>query len=429
MTSDAATQYKANSVKRQMLYAGAAAAALVWSGATFAQAGVLDGTYADLAERTEAAEAVAAAAMATSETAAEALNAAQEALAALRADLSDEENVLLEAVFTAQEGADATQTALQEATAARDEASGALSDAQTARADVLQMLADARTAAANAQTAFDNDPSGANFGALDEAREALEAAQTAADESQTVVEPFQEAFDAAEEVVTMATAANTEAQTAVTAALTAAGTVMPSLSDLEAADENRVAAQEASDVATAALGAANGDVAAFARVDAIFTAAADSGNQAIADAAGALTGTSTDTNYEVEVVAALTDHEGRITGNTAAISAEEAARIAADEALGTRIGAEEAARIAADNVLRDRISSSTATAIALGGTAILPNVNFTLSGNVGFYEGAQAIAVTGAGRVAPNTYLTGAVGGGLNKRGSVGGRVGVIFGF
>ena len=284
------------------------------------------------------------------------------------------------------------------------------------------MLADARTAEATAQTAFDNAPNDANFGALNEAQEALEAAQTAADESQTVVEPFQEAFDAAEEVVAMATAANTEAQTAATAALTAAGTVMPSLSDLEAANDNIVAAQEASDVATAALGAANGDVAAFARVDAIFTAAADSGNQAIADAAGALTGTATDTNYEVEVVAALTDHEGRITDNAAAISAEEAARIAA-------VSAEETARIAADNVLRDRISSSTATAIALGGTAILPNVNFTLSGNVGFYEGAQAIAVTGAGRVAPNTYLTGVVGGGLNKRGSVGGRVGVIFGF
>lgn len=83
MNSDAATQYKANSVKRQMLYAGVAAAALVWSGATFAQAGVLDGTYADLAEQTEAAEAVAAAAMATSETAAEALYCSPESIGSI----------------------------------------------------------------------------------------------------------------------------------------------------------------------------------------------------------------------------------------------------------------------------------------------------------------------------------------------------------
>jgi autotransporter adhesin len=60
---------------------------------------------------------------------------------------------------------------------------------------------------------------------------------------------------------------------------------------------------------------------------------------------------------------------------------------------------------------------------------ILPDVNFTLSGNVGFYEGAQAIAINASARVAPNTYVTGAFGGGLNKRGAVGGRVGVVFGF
>jgi hypothetical protein len=59
----------------------------------------------------------------------------------------------------------------------------------------------------------------------------------------------------------------------------------------------------------------------------------------------------------------------------------------------------------------------------------MPNVNFTLSGSVGFYEGAQAIAVNGAARVSNNAYVTGAIGGGINEGGSVGGRVGFVFGF
>ena len=79
--------------------------------------------------------------------------------------------------------------------------------------------------------------------------------------------------------------------------------------------------------------------------------------------------------------------------------------------------------------MRDQIASSTATAIALGGNAILPDVNFTLAGNMGFYNGATAVSINAAGKVSSNVYLTAAVGGGLNKQGKVGGRVGVVFGF
>ena len=132
-------------------------------------------------------------------------------------------------------------------------------------------------------------------------------------------------------------------------------------------------------------------------------------------------------------VAADTALGNRITAETnartAADLAEANARIAADNALSARITAETDARIAADNVLRDQIASSTATAIALGGNAILPDSNFTLSGNVGFYQGASAVSINAAGRVSEKVYLTGALGGGLNKRGKLGGRVGVVFGF
>jgi hypothetical protein len=65
----------------------------------------------------------------------------------------------------------------------------------------------------------------------------------------------------------------------------------------------------------------------------------------------------------------------------------------------------------------------------MGGSTILPDTNFTLSGNVGMYEGASAVALNAAGRVSEKVYVTAAVGGGLNKGGKLGGRVGVVFGF
>lgn len=122
---------------------------------------------------------------------------------------------------------------------------------------------------------------------------------------------------------------------------------------------------------------------------------------------------------------------------TSAVASEAAARVAGDAATlasaksytDSAVGAERNARVAADNLLRDQISSSTATAIALGGATILPDSNFTLSGNMGFYEGATAVAINAAARVSESAYITGAFGGGLNKNGQVGGRVGVVFGF
>lgn len=113
----------------------------------------------------------------------------------------------------------------------------------------------------------------------------------------------------------------------------------------------------------------------------------------------------------------------------AADASEAASRLTADTALGVRIDNETRERMFADRAIRNEIASSTATAIALGGAVVLPDVNFTLSGNVATYKGAQAIAVNGAARLAHNTYVTSAVGGGLNKRGAVGARVGVVLGF
>jgi hypothetical protein len=213
--------------------------------------------------------------------------------------------------------------------------------------------------------------------------------------------------------------------------------------------------------------------------------AAASTNANIAAAAGTLTSaTDNGQNFDTEVLGALVGHNTRITtlestvvaggaAATAAVAAEAALRIAGDAAtltsansfttaavavettartaavstLTTRIAAEETARAAADTALstritnldtrvtnldaelRDKIASSAATAIAMGGSTILPDTNFTLSGNVGMYEGASAVALNAAGRVSEKVYVTAAVGGGLNKGGKLGGRVGVVFGF
>ena len=114
------------------------------------------------------------------------------------------------------------------------------------------------------------------------------------------------------------------------------------------------------------------------------------------------------------------------------LTGEENARLAADtalggriDALGTRVGALET-RV---DKLNDKVNSSTATAIALGGNGFLPDMKFNLSGNVATYQGAQAIALSFGYRVNNNFALTAAAGGGLNKGGKVGGRVGFIFGW
>ena len=199
----------------------------------------------------------------------------------------------------------------------------------------------------------------------------------------------------------------------------------------------------------------------FTRATSALAAAAASSNQNISLASGSLTGSAAalevGANFETEVLSALVNHEDRITtaetkitaidtrttanttaiaaldtrttANTTAIANEVTARVAADNALGARITNETNERIAADNVLRDQIASSTATAIAMGGAALLPDMGFTLSGNIAIYEGAQAIALNAAAKIGPNAYVTAAVGGGLNKNGSVGGRVGFVFGF
>ncbi|MEY4472728.1 MAG: hypothetical protein RL671_1032, partial [Pseudomonadota bacterium] len=94
-------------------------------------------------------------------------------------------------------------------------------------------------------------------------------------------------------------------------------------------------------------------------------------------------------------------------------------------ALGNRVGAVET-RV---KQIDERVDSSAALAMAMGGGGFLPDMKFNLSANVATYNGAQAISASIGARVTNNVAVTAAFGGGLNKGGKVGGRVGFIVGW
>lgn len=296
-------------------------------------------------------------------------------------------------------------------------------------APLATQYATAQTAAANALTAYTN--------AITAKANADGAVLNAQASKTTTASTFNTAL-----------AADTNFAAAVAAINSVAGT------NFAVSYDGMLAIEAYDDAPPAERYASNG----FTRATNTLTSAAASTNQYISLASGALTGSTAaldaGANFETEVLGALVDHEGRIvsnttaisaldvrtTANTTAITAETAARIAADTTEANAriaedkrivglVAAETEARMAQNAETRDRIASSTATAIALGGAALLPDMGFTLSGNVAFYEGAQAVALNAAAKVGPNAYITAAAGGGLNKKGSVGGRVGFVIGF
>lgn len=435
---------------------------------------ISNGAYSNLDEQAAAAAAWQEVAQEAFDAAADVLADAQAALDEALAGIDEDEQAALDAVITAQAAFDEAEAAFEAAEAdvaaalaARDEAQDAAAEASTAFNEAVQ----ARIAA---EAALDADPDDVTkAAALLAAQEAEAEAAAAIPAAAQALADAEDALEASQEVALAAFEAAGTLEGELDDAITAAAAVSPTVAEIQALTANVTVAEDVLQDRSETLDVRNNAVAAIDRSAEVLEAAAASENEAIAAVADAYTGERTDTYAEIEVVAALVDHEARITateeglveeaalriaGDAAtlaaanvytdtAVAAEATARIAADNALGTRItnetnariAADNAlgqritdetnARIAADNVLRDQIASSTATAIALGGTTILPDTNFTLSGNVGFYQGAQAVAVNAAAKVGENAYITGAVGGGLNKQGNVGGRVGFVIGF
>ncbi|MXO96597.1 hypothetical protein GRI34_09245 [Erythrobacter aquimaris] len=411
----------------------------------------------------QAAEAEALAAQADAQTvfdaAADDLTDANVALGAAQTDLSDAQD----AVDTAQANYDANQTtanlaALNDALADRADAQLALDAAEADRADALAVANDAAADLTAAQTAF-NDAADATVAANDDFSDALTALDTSL-------------------------ASNDDFVDAITAA---GGGYAADANGLNTLSNDATAAADQAVIEQAQFDALDDATNTYARARDVLVPAAENQNAAIAAASQALLGDprADETNAEVEVIAALVDHEERITTNTAdiatnaaniadnsaritvveetlveydtritanadAIVAESEARAAADAQLLDQLTAEENARIAGDAALQsqidgiggrvdlvearidqldDRIASSTATAIALGGMGFLPDTRFNLSVAGGFYEGANAIAANAGIRVSDKVAITAGIGGGLNKNGKVGGRVGIIFGW
>ncbi|MBX7514263.1 YadA-like family protein [Qipengyuania sp. GH38] len=486
----------------------------------FDQSGVGDGAYDNLdtkIEQSAPSEAEVTAAQAE-------LDAANDAAETLAADQTAVEATLTDDNLAAFEDVATTEAALEAAQAAELEALAAQTDAQTAfdaAADDLTEanvalgaaqtdLADAQDAVDTAQANYDANQTTANLAALNDALADRADAQLALDAAEEDrADALAVANDAAADLTAAQTAFNDAAAATVAAnddfsdALTALDTSLASNTDfvdaitdagytadasgLNTLSNDAVAAADQAVVEQAQFDALDDATNTFARAQDVLVPAAENQNAAIAAASQALLGDprADETNAEVEVIAALVDHEERISTNTAdiatnaaniadnsaritvveetlveydtritanadAIVAESEARAAADAQLLDQLTAEENARIAGDAALQsqidgiggrvdlvearidqldDRIASSTATAIALGGMGFLPDTRFNLSVAGGFYEGANAIAANAGIRVSDKVAITAGIGGGLNKNGKVGGRVGIIFGW
>ena len=433
--------------------------------------GGADGAYDNLdskIEQTAPSETDQADAQTELDTASDAADTANETQTAIDAALSDENRTAYEALETAEQALVDAETeraardaALMDATDTFDDAADALTAANLVVTNAQSELTDAQTAAATAQATFDADQSADNLAALNTA---LAERDTASDALDTAEDSRDSAIADANSTTTALTEAQTAANEAQTARDTALGTRDTRTTELDtslAANQDLVdaitalgltadaagvqqVADNAEDATTnlaskqAQFDSLDDTMNTFVRARDVLVPAAENPNAAIAAASQALLGDprAAETNSEIEVIAALVDHETRITDNTAAIITESEARAAGDAELLEALTAETNSRIAAIDAIEsrlssfdDRISSSTATAIALGGMAFLPDMKFNLAVSGGFYEGAQAVAANIGYRLNDNTAITAGIGGGLNKNGKVGGRVGVIFGW
>lgn len=114
------------------------------------------------------------------------------------------------------------------------------------------------------------------------------------------------------------------------------------------------------------------------------------------------------------------------------LGAEQAARIAADNALATRLdgfGAQLGMLDSRIDRLEQHVASSTAVATAMSGNAFLPDMKFNLTANVATYDGAHAGSIQLGALVSPHVAINAGVATGFNRNGKTAGRVGVTFGF
>jgi hypothetical protein len=106
--------------------------------------------------------------------------------------------------------------------------------------------------------------------------------------------------------------------------------------------------------------------------------------------------------------------------------------MAADVALGNRLGALEASIATIDSRFEQidkRIAGGTAVATAMSGNAFLPDMKFNLTANVATYDGAHAGALQMGGLISRHVAVNAGVATGLNGGGKTAARAGVTLGW
>jgi trimeric autotransporter adhesin len=110
-------------------------------------------------------------------------------------------------------------------------------------------------------------------------------------------------------------------------------------------------------------------------------------------------------------------------------------RVSALEALNLNVGSQISGLQSGINSLSDQLNLNNrqanggiAAALALGGAAIVPDSNVSMSFNLSTYRGQQGFSGSLIGRVSEKVYVSGGFAGSTVK-GSTGGRVGVTFGW
>ena len=355
-----------------------------------------DGAYDNLEEKiaaatpTDADLAAAANAVAAAQTAADEL---ADALATVNGSLTEDNAEAFAAVEQATADLTAAQQAqsdagaqLADAQAGFNSAADDLTDANVALGAANATLTAAQANVAAASAAYDANQTPANLQALNDALAAQAQAQqavtaatedrnaalAAANEAAATLASSQAAFNDAAAATVAANAALNSANTTLSTSLAGNSDFVDAITDagytanaggLAALSNDAQGAQD--DLAAAQEFEENIDNAAntFMRAQEVLGAASENGNPAIAAAAQALIGDerAEETDFVVEAVAALVDHEGRITATEEGLVEEAATREAADLALGVRIDEEAATREAADLALGVRIDEEAAT--------------------------------------------------------------------
>jgi hypothetical protein len=301
-------------------------------------------------------------------------------------------------------------TAISNAATAQTTADNGLALAGTALANAANAQGTANTAlsaATLAQTTADTANATANT-ALANAATAQGTANTALTNAATAQSTADTALANAATAQTIANTANATANTALTRADTAQASANQALTGVAAASAN----------ANTAITTANTAQANAAQ-------ALTSANQAVAANAAQDTRIATVENVNIEQSARITAIQSTNTTQDSRLTAVESIAQAQNNkmaALESLVGQTDV-RVETN---RKEANAGIAAAMAMGGTIMPADANFSMSFNLATYRGQQGFSGAAVAKASKNVYFNAGVAGSTVK-GSTGGRVGVTF--